>query len=66
VGDRDYGRHGSRPSSAILTVILPIVVLIVAIAVVSGLVFGGVLQGQEERTGPSSPSTTQRTILIEP
>jgi hypothetical protein len=66
VGDRDHGREGSRPSSAILTVILPIAVLIVAIAVVSGRVFGGVLQGQEERVGPSSSSTTLRTILIEP
>jgi hypothetical protein len=47
-------------------VALPISVLIIAIAVVSGLVFGGVLQGHEERVGPSGSSTTQPTILIEP
>ena len=63
---RDHPEEASRPFSAVLSVVLPIAVLIVAIAVISGLVFGGVLHGHEERVGPSGPSTTQPTILIEP
>jgi len=66
VGRGDHPGEGSRPFSVVLSVALPISVLIIAIAVVSGLVFGGVLQGHEERVGPSGSSTTQPTILIEP
>ncbi len=66
MGSRDHPGEASRSFSAVLSVALPIAVLIVAIAVVSGLVFGGVLQGHEERVGPSGSSTTQPTILIEP
>ena len=66
MGRGDQPGEGSRPFSVVLSVALPISVLIIAIAVVSGLVFGGVLQGHEERVGPSGSSTTQPTILIEP
>lgn len=49
-----------------LSVVLPVAVLLIVIAVVAGLVFGGVIQGHEERQGPEAPSTTQSTIVIEP
>jgi hypothetical protein len=66
VGERNHSADGSQPVSAAAGIFLPVAVLVVAIAVVSGLVFGGVLQGRDQRVGPHGPSTTQSTILIEP
>jgi hypothetical protein len=44
---------------------LPVIVLIVIVAVVSGLVFGGVIEGSEVRTGGEAP-TTLPTVQIVP
>jgi hypothetical protein len=49
-----------------LRLILPVVLLLVVIAIVSGLVFGGVIQGHESRTGPTGVPTTQPTVIISP
>jgi hypothetical protein len=45
---------------------LPVIVLFAVVAIVSGLVFGGVIQGDEIRTGLGETPTTQPTILIIP
>lgn len=66
MGERVHLANGSRPLSAAASVFLPVAVLVVAVAAVIGLVFGGVLQGHQERVGPQGTSTTQSTILIEP
>jgi hypothetical protein len=52
--------------SGALGLILPIVALLVVVGIVCGLVFGGALQGDEVRTGPSGAPTTQATVLIAP
>lgn len=61
-----YSYQVFKPLRSVLSVTLPVVVLLIVIAIVSGLVFGGVIQGHEERVGPTQPPTTQSTILIEP
>jgi hypothetical protein len=45
---------------------LPLITLLVVIGIVSGLVFGGVIQGDETRTGPAQAPTTQATVQITP
>lgn len=45
---------------------LPVIVLLVVVATVSGLVFGGVIQGDETRSGPGQAPTTQPTIQVVP
>ncbi len=46
--------------------LLPIAALLIAVALVSGLVFGGVIQGDASRVGPTEEPTTESTILITP
>jgi hypothetical protein len=46
--------------------VLPVIVLLVVVAVISGLVWGGVLQGDENRMGPEQAPTTQVTVQIAP
>ena len=53
-------------SWSLLNVALPVALLLAVIAVLAGLVFGGVLQGEEKRTGPLDIPTTPSTIIIEP
>ena len=52
--------------AALVNVALPVVLLFIVIGLLAGLVFSGVLQGNAERVGPSGPTTTQSTIVIEP
>ena len=59
-----YEEFGHR--RRVLGFVLPVVALLVVIAIVSGLVFGGVIQGHQSRTGPSEPATTQPTVIISP
>jgi FlaG/FlaF family flagellin (archaellin) len=66
VDDDDYPSQSSRAPSPVLSVVLPVALLLIVVAVVAGLVFGGVVQGHEERVGPAEPPTTQSTIVIEP
>jgi hypothetical protein len=46
--------------------VLPVIVLIVVVAVVAGLVWGGVIRGDEGRSGPQEESTTESTVQIVP
>ena len=62
----EYTYEAPKALHSVLSVTIPLAVLLVVIAIVSGLVFGGVIQGDEERVGPAEPPTTQSTILIEP
>jgi len=66
VDEKQYSFRVFKPLRLFPSVGLPVAVLLVVIAIVCGLVFGGVVQGHEERIGPAGPSTTQPTILIEP
>ena len=59
-----YEVFEQRPG--ILRLALPLVLLLVVIAIISGLVFGGVIQGHQERNGPGGSSTTQPTVIIQP
>jgi len=52
--------------AALVNVALPMVLLFIVIALLAGLVFSGVLQGNAQRVGPSGPTTTPSTIIIEP
>ena len=46
--------------------VLPVIVLIVVVAVVAGLVWGGVIRGDESRSGSQQDSTTESTVQIAP
>jgi hypothetical protein len=58
----DHDGHGPKLGS----LVLPVAVLLVAVALLSGLVFGGVMQGRQPRSGPAGATTTEATVLIKP
>jgi len=55
-----------RPVSRVRVVVLPLAVFVVVVAVVSTLVFTGVVQGDEIRSGPEDAPTTLPTVQIFP
>jgi hypothetical protein len=66
LGESGHSTADGRAPHPVTGVILPIMLLLVVVALVSGLVAGGVLQGDAERAGVDSSTTTVPTILIEP
>jgi hypothetical protein len=47
-------------------VVIPVALLLAVVGILAGLVFGGVLQGEKERSGAADYPTTVPTIIIEP
>lgn len=66
MGKSGHSTADGRAPRPVTGVILPVMLLLVVIALVSGLVAGGVLQGDAERQGADSSTTTVPTIVIEP
>ncbi|NLE11004.1 MAG: hypothetical protein GX630_05815 [Actinobacteria bacterium] len=62
--ETSYEVLGQRTPS--FGIVVPVIVLLVVIAVVAGLVWGGVIHGDEARTGPEQAPTTEPTVLIVP
>jgi hypothetical protein len=55
-----------KKSEPLYRILIPLAVLIIVVGIVTGLVFGGVIQGNQERVGPEVPTTTPATLLIVP